>query len=42
MIESNRDLEEYLSTLLDITNQAHLNFMKELMQRKQNCKLLLI
>ncbi|KAF6211787.1 hypothetical protein GE061_012302 [Apolygus lucorum] len=35
MIESTRDLEDYLSTVVDITNPQHLKFVKELIHKKQ-------
>lgn len=34
-IENDRDLEDYLKTLLDFTNVQHRNFLKELIQRRQ-------
>uniref|UniRef100_A0A023F9G0 Putative activating signal cointegrator 1-like protein n=1 Tax=Triatoma infestans TaxID=30076 RepID=A0A023F9G0_TRIIF len=35
MIESPRDLEDYMQTLLDLTNPAHLKFVRELTSKKQ-------
>ncbi|CAH1397362.1 unnamed protein product [Nezara viridula] len=34
MIESNRDLEDYMKTLVDYSNPAHQKFIKELLHRK--------
>ncbi|XP_075215952.1 activating signal cointegrator 1 isoform X2 [Lycorma delicatula] len=34
-IENDRDLEDYLKTLLDFTNIQHRNFLQELLQRRQ-------
>lgn len=34
MIESNRDLEDYMKTLVDYSNPTHYKFVKELLRRK--------
>ena len=37
MIESNRDLEDYMKTLVDYSNPNHQKFVKELLHRKPMC-----
>lgn len=37
-IENDRDLEDYLKTLLDFSNSQHRNFLQELLHRRQRGK----
>lgn len=36
MIESTRDLEDYLKSLLDLNNPTHQKFVKELVKKKNS------